>query len=90
LAPAAVCWVAASGITGGRSPGRAFGPVVGTSAGTLGPAGADDVDAAVLGGADAELVRPGELLPLVQPGTRSSTKTTNPPIRDTSHMVAAN
>jgi hypothetical protein len=84
--------VAASGITGGRSPGRAFGPVVGTSAGTLGPAGADDVDAALLvGGAGAELVGgPGELLPLVQPGTRSSTKTTNPPIRDTSHMVAAN
>jgi hypothetical protein len=40
LAPRAVCWVASSGITGGFSPGLVFGPLVGTSAGTLGVGGA--------------------------------------------------
>lgn len=38
-APAAVCCVAATGITGGRSPGLMLGPVVGTSAGTVGTGG---------------------------------------------------
>ena len=41
LAPAAVCRVAKIGSTGGRSVGPVtFGPVVGTSAGTVGVAGA--------------------------------------------------
>ena len=35
-APRALCWVASSGMTGGFSPGRVFGPVVGTSRGTVG------------------------------------------------------
>jgi hypothetical protein len=39
FAPSGVCWVASSGITGGFSPGRVFGPVVGTSAGTVGRVG---------------------------------------------------
>src|SRR6476646_2108813 len=39
FAPSGVCCVASSGITGGFSPGRVFGPVVGTSAGTVGLAG---------------------------------------------------
>jgi hypothetical protein len=40
LAPAAVCANAATGSTGGFSPGcRKFGPVVGTSAGTVGRLG---------------------------------------------------
>lgn len=38
-APAGVCSVAATGMTGGRSPGSALGPVVGTSAGTVGRGG---------------------------------------------------
>src|SRR5690349_9076545 len=47
LAPSAVCRVAASGITGGFSPGLVLGPVRGTSAGTVGRVGrggATDVD----------------------------------------------
>lgn len=44
LAPAALCCVASIGSIGGRSDGPVtFGPVVGTSAGTLGVAGAVDV-----------------------------------------------
>src|SRR6185437_1844727 len=50
-APAWVCWVASSGISGGRSPARTrFGPVVGTSAGRVGwvarggPGGVIDTD----------------------------------------------
>src|SRR5690242_13922183 len=39
LAPSAVCWVAATGMTGGFSPLRVFGPVRGTSAGTVGRLG---------------------------------------------------
>jgi hypothetical protein len=39
FAPRAVCWVASSGITGGFSPGLVLGPVLGTSAGTLGCGG---------------------------------------------------
>ncbi len=39
LAPSGECRVAASGITGGCSPLRVFGPVRGTSAGTVGRAG---------------------------------------------------
>jgi hypothetical protein len=35
FAPAGVCRVAATGITGGRSPGLVFAPVLGTSAGTV-------------------------------------------------------
>lgn len=35
-APAAVCLVATTGMTGGFSPLRVFGPVRGTSAGTVG------------------------------------------------------
>ena len=42
-APAAVCRVARSGSTGGRSSAeRRFGPLVGTSAGTVGRAGGCD------------------------------------------------
>lgn len=39
LAPSAVCLVAATGMTGGCSPLRVFGPVRGTSAGTVGRLG---------------------------------------------------
>jgi hypothetical protein len=35
-APRSVCCVASSGMTGGFSPGRVFGPVVGTLRGTVG------------------------------------------------------
>lgn len=51
LAPSGVCWVASSGMIGGFSPGRVFGPVVGTSAGRVGwvgrggPENDDDEDA---------------------------------------------
>lgn len=52
-APAGLCLVAAIGMSGGFSPASALGPVVGTSAGTVGdaaavPVGADgDVDTGV-------------------------------------------
>jgi hypothetical protein len=53
--------VASTGSTGGFSPGRVFGPIRGTSAGTAGTAGA--VGAAtrgvVLPGAGAELLERG-------------------------------
>ncbi len=39
FAPAAVCCVASSGMTGGFSPLAAFGPVVGTSLGRVGRVG---------------------------------------------------
>src|SRR5690348_16162824 len=39
LAPAALCLVATTGMTGGRSPLRVFGPLRGTSAGTVGRLG---------------------------------------------------
>jgi hypothetical protein len=39
FAPAAVCCMATTGMTGGVSPGRVFGPVRGTSAGTVGAVG---------------------------------------------------
>lgn len=40
FAPSGVCWVASSGMIGGFSPGRMLGPRVGTSAGSVGRAGA--------------------------------------------------
>ena len=59
FAPAAVCWVAKTGSIGGRSFGlRRFGPVVGTSAGTVGELGAVEVGVLVAGGG----VVVGELL----------------------------
>src|SRR5690348_16916797 len=48
LAPSAVCLVATTGMTGGRSPLRVFGPVRGTSAGTVGRLGGGDVVRLVL------------------------------------------
>src|SRR6476661_543421 len=70
FAPSAVCWVAPSGITGGFSPGLVFGPVRGTSAGTVGRVGcggATDVDEVDGGGTDAVVcggVRVGDGAPL--------------------------
>ena len=52
LAPSAVCLVAATGMTGGRSPLRVFGPDRGTSAGTVGRLGGG-VDALLVGVVDA-------------------------------------
>lgn len=45
LAPSGVCWVASNGMSGGRSPRLALGPVVGTSAGILGCGGAGGPEA---------------------------------------------
>src|SRR4051794_25366517 len=56
FAPSGVCWVASSGITGGFSPGFVFGPVRGTSAGTLGRVGcggATDIDDVTGAGTEA-------------------------------------
>jgi hypothetical protein len=56
LAPAWVCLVAATGSTGGSSCfDRRFGPVVGTSAGTVGRVGGGDV----LGGSGGGVVESG-------------------------------
>lgn len=81
FAPAAVCWVAATGMTGGRSPGSAFGPVVGTSAGTLGLGGAV-VCGVLLPGVETGDDAGDGSAELVQPAT-SSTNTANAPIRRT-------
>jgi hypothetical protein len=51
LAPSGVCCVAATGITGGFSPGFVLGPVRGTSDGTVGGAGADEDELLEGGGA---------------------------------------
>jgi hypothetical protein len=77
FAPAGVCWVATTGITGGFSPGFAFGPVVGTSAGTLGLAGA--VGGVLLTGVDPAVEVGAGSPEAVHPAT-SSTNTANAPI----------
>ncbi len=69
LAPSGECLVAATGMTGGRSPLRVFGPVRGTSAGMVGLVGGGvevrlvvTVDGGVLTGTvvcGAVNVRPG-------------------------------
>jgi hypothetical protein len=60
FAPAAVCWAASSGMIGSFSPGLVFGPVVGTSAGSVGVGGfggpANDDDGG--GSIEIEAVRP--------------------------------
>jgi hypothetical protein len=63
FAPSGVCWVASSGITGGFSPGLVFGPVRGTSAGTVGCemcGGPGAVDPTDVLGAGVETVRDTE------------------------------
>jgi hypothetical protein len=86
-----VCRVAAIGITGGFSPAFALGPVVGTSAGTVGVAGAVPLlgtVTVVVGAVDLGVgaVARGELgsgdAELVQPAT-SAAISANSPIRRT-------
>jgi hypothetical protein len=85
--------VAATGITGGFSPGLVFGPVVGTLAGTLGVGGRGEADVrgrvAVSDGPTGMVVRDPSA-EVVQPATASSAKTANPPIRRMAQMIATN
>ena len=79
-APAVVCWVATTGMTGGFSPGCVrFGPVVGTSAGTVGTAGVGAgvavgvPTAAVDGVAEVVIGATTAWCALVQPAARQAT-----------------
>ena len=88
LAPAGVCWVAASGMIGGFSPGRVFGPVVGTSAGMLGPGAGEVAGGGVVAGADRTLAVGAGAAPDVQAETASTARAAIPPIwQRTSHMI---
>ena len=91
LAPALVCRVASAGITGGRSPGRVFGPVVGTSAGTRGDGDGEleivDRTGVVVG--PMGIVLRGPCMDPVHAATTSPAKTANPPIRCTRRMLPA-
>src|SRR5947199_299269 len=94
FAPPAVCCVAATGMTGGCSPGLVFGPVRGTSAGIVGLGGVDGpVDSLDAGGETgevagtvADVVGPvvfGAAAELVQPATSSVRNAVNAPLRRT-------
>jgi hypothetical protein len=98
-APAGVCRVASTGITGGLSPGLVLGPLVGTSGGTLGGAGAVAIGADELGSPGGGLLVPAAVVSarrvaalgacaLVQPSSSAQSASTG--IRRTRHMIAAN
>jgi hypothetical protein len=69
-------------MTGGFSPGSAFGPVVGTSAGTVGTAGAVDVVAGVVTRVEADDEVGEASVELLQPASNSA-NTAYAPIRRT-------